>query len=195
MISFRLGRTAVRIDFSFLVFNAMVFLVRDGRSVLSFYTVCALHEAGHLAVLTLTGGSAASVCFTAAGIRIDTRKTGASPVLHDMAVLLAGPAVNAAVYAAMGIMGRGGEFAALNLMAAVYNMLPYRSLDGGALIALLTAGSSAEQAADLILAAVKLLMTAAAAWAVYIYGREALPLLIGGTALFIGDLRPRKKSP
>ena len=195
MISFRLGRTAVRIDFSFLVFNAMVFLVRDGRSVLAFYTVCALHEAGHLAVLTLTGGRAASVCLTAAGIRIDTRKTGASPVLHDMAVLLAGPAVNAAVYAAMGIMGRGGEFAALNLMAAVYNMLPYRSLDGGAMIAMLTAGSSAEQAADLILAAVKLLMTAAAAWAVYIYGREALPLLIGGTALFIGDLRPRKKSP
>ena len=195
MISFRLGRTAVRIDFSFLVFNALVFLVRDGRSELAFYTVCALHEAGHLVLLLLTGGSAASVCFTAAGIRIDTRKTGAAPLLHDIAVLLAGPAVNGIAFAALRLMERGGEFAALNLMAAVYNMLPYRSLDGGALIALLTMGSSVEKAAELILAAVKLLMTAAAAWAVYIYGREALPLLIGGAVLFIGDLRPHKQSP
>lgn len=163
MIGFKLGGTAVRIHFSFLVFNALVFMFRDSRTVLAFYTVCAVHEAGHLLAMELTGSRALSADFTASGIRIETRRTGAEPLSRSLAVLIAGPAANTALYILLRIMGRSGLFAVLNAAAAVYNMLPFRSLDGGAIISLFTVGSPHERTAELFLNAVRVLIIAAAA--------------------------------
>ena len=171
MISFKLGGTSVRVHFSFLVFNALVFMFRDSRTVLAFYTVCAIHEAGHLFAMELTGSRAISADFTAAGIRIETRRTGAEPLSRSLAVLIAGPAANTAVYILLGLTGCGGLFAMLNAAAAVYNMLPFRSLDGGAILSLFTVGSPHERTADHILTAVRVIIIAATA-AAFIYYHE-----------------------
>ena len=187
MISFRAFGTSVRISFSFLVFNALLFMLRDSCDIFGFYTACAVHEAGHIAALSLTGGRVTAVELSAAGILMDIRKNAVSPVLKSLSVLAAGPAANLLVYAALRAAGCGGVFPLLNLMAAAYNMLPYRCLDGGAIIALFTVGSVFERTADLLLTALRLSFIAAAGAAVYLLGTEALPLLFGASALFICD--------
>lgn len=187
MISFRAFGTAVRISFSFLVFNALLFMVRDGREIFGFYTACAVHEAGHAAALALTGGRVTAVELSAAGILMDIRKNAVSPVLKSLSVLAAGPAANLILCAALRAAGCGGAFPLLNLMAAAYNMLPYRCLDGGAIIALFTVGSVFERTANLLLTALKLSVIAAAGTTVFFCGRDALPLLFGSAVLFICD--------
>ena len=79
----------------------------------------------------------------------------------------------------------GGELALLNLTAAAYNMLPYRSLDGGAAIALFTEGRPFESAAEILLTVLRLLIASATALAVWKYGMTALPLLIAAAAPLI----------
>lgn len=187
MISFKYGGVSVNIGFSFLVFNALIFLIRDSSLIIAFYATCAIHEAGHITALRLTGGRVGNILFSGAGIRIDTRKNCTFPLRSSLFVLAAGPAANLMVYAVS--RAYGGAFTILNLSAALYNMLPYRSLDGGAMIAMLTLGTVHERNAELILAIVKLLMIAAAFAVMMKYGRAAMPLLIVTIGLFIGDLR------
>ncbi|HNZ98878.1 hypothetical protein [Ruminococcus sp.] len=165
MISFKLRGVTLRVEFSFLVFNALVFLFRDSTLVLAFYTTCALHESGHILALGLTGGRLSSVSFGAAGIRMETVRTGAEPVTSSLFVFLAGPAANILVFTAMKLAGCGGTFPALNLVAAAYNMLPFRSLDGGAVIALFTVGTPHERTAELVLKVMRLLIIVFAALA------------------------------
>lgn len=164
-------------------------MMRDSGLVLCFYTVCAVHEAGHIAALSITGGRVRSVELSGSGMRIETKKGGMIPAASSLFVLLAGPAANMIMYFVMRLAGCGGSFLLLNLAAAAYNMLPYSSLDGGAVISLFTAGTPYERTAGTVLFIVKLLITAAAGAAVCFYGKAALPLLIGSAALLIGDLK------
>ena len=188
MISIRIRGADVRIHFSFLVFNALIFLMRSSGLILSFYAVCLLHEAGHLIALKLTGGSIRSVDISGTGIVIGTRKGGSISDKSRLFVLLSGPAANILLYLLLSIYGYHGSFAQLNLIAAVYNMLPYRSLDGGAIISQLAVGTVCERAVMHILNTVKLLLIVISAVAVYFFGREAFPLLAASLALFIGDI-------
>ena len=189
MVSIRIKDCAVRFYFSFFVFNALIFILRDSRLMLAFYTACAVHESGHIIAILSCGGSVKAVELSGAGIRIVMRKGGIVPVQSSLFVLLAGPAANIIVFFIVELAGCKGAFPLLDLMAAVYNMLPYNSLDGGAVIALLTAGTAIERAADTVLTAVKLIIIIFAAAAVYLCGSAAVPLLIASFALFIGDLR------
>ncbi len=157
----------VRVDFSFLVFNALVFLFRDSALVLAFYTTGAVHEFGHILVLRLTGGRLCSVSFGGAGIRMETVRNAAEPVSRSLAVLLAGPAANLLVVGLMRLADCGGTFPELNLMAAAYNMLPFRCLDGGAVIALFTLGTPHERTAELVLNAVRLIIIVLALLALF----------------------------
>lgn len=187
MISFRLGKSAFRVHFSFFVFNALIFLLRDNGLVLAFYTVCAVHEAGHIAALMLVGGRIGSVELSGFGIRMERQKSRMISAKSSIFVLLAGPAANIMMYILMKLTDCGGDFPLLNLMAAAYNMLPYRSLDGGAIIAEFTAGTAVENAAELALRAVKLGFIAASAALTISSGTAALPLLTAAAALYISD--------
>ncbi|MBP5579035.1 MAG: hypothetical protein J6X56_06095 [Ruminococcus sp.] len=189
MIRIRICGTDVRIHFSFFVFNALIFLFRSSSLILAFYTVCALHEAGHLAALALCGGRVRAVEISGAGIRIVTRKGGTFPTRSSVFVLLSGPAANIAVYSVMKFAGCGGIFPLLNFSAAVYNMLPYYSLDGGAVIACITEGRACERTAALAVKVMGIMMTAISAAAFLRCGITALPLLIASAALYTGDIR------
>lgn len=187
MINFKPCETEFRVHFSFFVFNALIFLLRDGRLVMTFYTVCAVHEAGHIFALMLVGGRIASVELSGFGIRMNRQKSRIISAKSSVFVLLAGPAANIIMYILMKLTGCVGDFPMLNLMAAAYNMLPYRSLDGGAVIAEFTAGTAVENAAELALRAVKLSFIAASAALTISSGTAALPLLTAAAALYISD--------
>lgn len=117
------------------------------------------------------------------------RKGGIIPLKNSLLVLLSGPAANLIIFIILKLTGGGEAFRLIDLMAAAYNMLPYRSLDGGAVIALLTDGSASERTVNTILAAVKLTVIVCAAAVTYFFGSVALPMLIASIALFIGDIR------
>lgn len=136
-MSFTIRGVKLRIDFSFLLFASMLFLLRDSRSAFCFITVCFVHEAGHAAALCLVGGRLHEIIFLGMGIKMIPEQYGFFSVKKDLIVLLAGPAVNLLVFVFLNMISPGNLFALLNLCAAVFNLLPYSSLDGGAALDLI----------------------------------------------------------
>ena len=144
----------IRIRFSFLCFNALLFCLCDGKMIASFYAVCLLHELGHIAALRLTGGELRSVELSCFGIRMTAAP--AANVKRGAAVLLSGPAANLLLYAVLMLTGKCPETASLSLAAGVFNLLPLSSLDGGALLDMLAEGSVQERQIQLCMKAVRI---------------------------------------
>lgn len=148
--------------FSFLAFNALIFLLRDSGLILMFYTVCALHEAGHLAVLRLTGGTVHTVTLSGFGIVITPSADPLRSISRDAAVLIAGPFANIIMYLLMTALNCRGDFPMMNLAAALYNLLPFPGLDGGALCELFISGTPHERLLRRCMTVLQVLLTAAA---------------------------------
>ena len=144
----------IRIRFSFLCFNALLFCLCDGKMIASFYAVCLLHELGHIAALRLTGGELRSVELSCFGIRMTAAP--AANVKRGAAVLLSGPAANLLLYAVLMLTGKCPETASLSLAAGLFNLLPLSSLDGGALLDMLAEGSVRERQIQLCMKAVRI---------------------------------------
>lgn len=139
----------INVKFSFLLFNALLFLLCDGEMILGFYAVCLLHELGHIAALRATGGELRRVELSCFGIKMTAAP--ARDVKRGAAVLLSGPAANLLLFALLHALGCGGRIAALSLAAGVFNLLPFSFLDGGALIGLLAEGSPCERKINITL--------------------------------------------
>jgi len=178
-------RPRIRFRFSFFVFNALLFMLQDSSLTLMFYTVCAIHEAGHIAAASFCGIDIVSVDITGFGIIMTTSGRSLVPRRKELAVLLAGPAMNILAFAIA-----SGPFSVLNLAAAVYNLLPYRRLDGGAILALLTEGSPKEDSicrcTCLIRAGISVLLLLLTAF----YGLSTAPLFIASVILLINEKQP-----
>ncbi len=145
----------IRVGFSFLLFNALLFLFCDGGMIASFYSVCLLHELGHIAALRLTGGELRRVELSFFGMRMVAAP--AADIRRGALVLLSGPAANLALYAVLTVFGVCGMTARLSLAAGLFNLLPLSALDGGALLDMLAAGRVRERELRACLTAVRLL--------------------------------------
>lgn len=169
--------------FSFLLFNALIFLLRDNSVIMNFYAVCIIHELGHLLAIGITGGKIKSVVFSGTGVVITPEKN--SP--HELFVMLSGPCANLAVFVICSIIGIGQIFRLLNLGTAFYNLLPYRQLDGGAGLALLTDGSPHERTINTVLTVIKILFSVVLFGASVFYGREFVPLFLVSLILLVSE--------
>ena len=187
MISFSVGETRLRIYFSFLLFNAVVFTFSSQELLFQFYTACVLHEAGHILSAAVIGTHIKSISFSGSGIRILTDKRLCSAGKSAL-VILSGPAVNIILFAVLRELDCGGSFPMLNLAAGLYNLLPYRQLDGGALIDNYIMGSVHERTARAVLVFVKAAISVALAYLTFIKGTEILPLFGASLLLFISDI-------
>lgn len=135
--------TKIRVKFSFLVFNALIFMFRDAEFISAFYIACISHEMGHIIALKITGGELKSIEFSCSGIKMT-----ASPYTSIKAgifVLMSGVAVNFMLYALMKICGINGYMPLFNIAEGLFNLLPYSMLDGGAVLNLIAEGSIYEQ--------------------------------------------------
>ena len=179
----------ISVSFSFLMFNALVFMMKDTKQILSFYAVCALHEAGHLAAAAAFGTKLRAVGLSGTGIRLVTEKKPLRPVSHGAVILAAGPAVNIILYIVLKIMRCSGAFTLLNLGAAVYNLLPYSQLDGGALIHLFTDCTQYETLTDRLLNCLYFGISLSLLILTCIYGKIFLPLFAVSVLLFITELK------
>lgn len=160
------------------MFNALIFLIRERRTILCFYGGCLLHELGHILAAVIAGTATKDIVLSGTGIIITAEKNAAVPLKRSLFVLLSGPAVNLAFAGITKFLDGSRLFVMLNLTLCLYNMLPFPNLDGGAAIELLISGIRCEYGIRMLLAAVRcgLLITAAAA--VFLGIKEFFPIFV-----------------
>lgn len=147
--------TKIKVKFSFLVFNALIFMFRDAEFISAFYIACISHEMGHIIALKMTGGELKSIEFSCSGIKMT-----ASPytsIKSGIFVLMSGVAVNFLLYALMRLCGVDGCMPLFNIAEGVFNLLPYSMLDGGAVLNLIAEGSIHERTMKSVFFAVRMI--------------------------------------
>ncbi|MBD5082472.1 MAG: hypothetical protein HDT44_12020 [Ruminococcaceae bacterium] len=129
MVSFKLGKMRISLDFTFFAVLGLVCAFDSGGYGLLYLAACLCHETAHLAVMAVKGQAPREIIFSGGGICI--RQSGA----FSFAVLAAGSAANFLLF---GIFHFGLTqdsiykmiFAAANLCVGVFNLLPMGDLDG-----------------------------------------------------------------
>ena len=183
MNSLKIKNTEYSIKFSFLVFNALVFLLRDSAVIMNFYAVCIVHEMGHLLAIYITGGKVKSVVFSGTGVIINSIKEPD----YELFIMLAGAGANLIVFFLLGILNISGILQWLNLATAIYNLLPYRQLDGGTALCILTDGTLNERIINAVLTVIKVIFSIILLGLSIFYSREFFPLFIVSVMLFVSE--------
>ena len=93
-----------------------------------------MHEAGHITAMLAFGIPPETVTFCAGGIALPARELDC-PRRKACIILAAGPAVNLASAAVSLLAGQTGSFAAASLALGLFNLMPFRSFDGGRIYA------------------------------------------------------------
>ncbi len=145
----RCGTCRIVIDFGFPAAVCIACLWGDSVFLLQCMAVCLLHEAGHGLAMWLTRAGIREVRFHAAGLQMVTH-TACLSRLQRLCICLSGPAVNLA--AAALLWRTRPETALLQLCMGLFNLLPFRVLDGGAALRCLTEDSPAAETVLHILA-------------------------------------------
>lgn len=132
-----LRKTKIEFGFSFALTVTLMLLLFEEKIVLMSVLSSILHECGHFLMMRLSGEKIERVVFGAFGVRIE--KIGFSGISYkrEIAVALGGIAVNLilagvsfTVYFLSESLTAAG-FAIINLMIALMNSLPLKSLDMG----------------------------------------------------------------
>ncbi len=138
-VELKIGTCRILVDFGFPAMLALLFLCANAEMLRQTFAVCLLHEIGHGAAMAATGAGIREIRLYGAGVQLRTRTPFLSTP-RELAVLLSGPAVNLAA-AALLLAWRGGSVTAfLHLAMGLFNLLPYRVLDGGSAWACLLSG-------------------------------------------------------
>lgn len=133
MVSFNIGGMRVGFDFSFFaVIGIFTALDSSGYGIFCI-AACLCHEAGHLALLLLTGRIPDELIFSGSGICIKQRGEPSAPVLA------AGCLVNFALFIIFYFLMEQNSvykliFAGSNLCIGILNLLPIGELDGKKLL-------------------------------------------------------------
>ncbi len=127
-VELTVGGVKISVDFGFPAMLALVLLSADAHFLLRILLVCVLHECGHGIAMCLTGAGLREIRLCGTGVQMTTG-TAVLSRLRMLCINLAGPAVNllCALFSAP-------ETAVLHLCMGMFNLLPYRCLDGGTAI-------------------------------------------------------------
>lgn len=123
----------MRAEVRFSFFAALGFLICTDREGTLFMCLaaCTLHELGHLAVMLAEGKPPSSVLFYGGGIHIRGGST-------SLAAVSAGCAVNLLLFVLFWFFPANGTglklFAVIDLLTAVFNLIPVGQLDGKAIL-------------------------------------------------------------
>ncbi|MCR5718212.1 MAG: hypothetical protein K6F80_04155 [Oscillospiraceae bacterium] len=124
----RFGRRKLCIDFGFPAMLSLILLSGERAFLLQTFLVCILHECGHGIAMCLTGAGLREIRLGGAGMQLFA-ETAVLTELQQLLISLAGPAVN--LICALLFQRFHAESAVLHLYMGIFNLLPYRSLDGG----------------------------------------------------------------
>lgn len=120
----------------------------------------AMHEAGHFMVMYLLGCKPSSVNIGMFGIRVEQPAGNSVSYTKNMAISLAGPAVNLISFAVLAAATGINNVALIHLTIGVFNLLPMEYLDGGQFLYFLLAGKLGEERADRICFHISLIVLA-----------------------------------
>ena len=137
MICVMVRGVRIALDFTAPALLALLSLMLPPEALLRTVLACLLHESAHLLMIALTGQKPALLRISAAGLRLELRAPALCPTGALVKILCAGPAVNLLAAAGFFLLG-APESTAANLSLALFNLLPFRSTDGGSLVDTLT---------------------------------------------------------
>ena len=132
-------KTSISIKFSFLATVALLTLSETSASVFMSLMSCFLHETGHLLAMFLFGVDVKKIILYGAGIKI-IRGYSLKEKKKEFIILISGCLMNIVMFLLFFFL-KGDSFktfAVINLVTAIFNILPIKSLDGGAILLLLT---------------------------------------------------------
>ena len=140
MIHIRLFGCTIELRFLFVAAIACSVLLDHTGCVIHTLLASFLHECGHLAAMGFLGGIPKKVVFGIFHIDIQDDRRVKRGYYQDIVILLAGPAVNFALFF---LLLLGFAFfqkqillfaASTNLLIGLFNLLPVESLDGGQIL-------------------------------------------------------------
>lgn len=133
-MEFKLGGT--RFVFSFGFFAVLALYMLFDREGIGLPALCAvaLHEAGHIVMMRLTGSRIEAMEFRAFGVRLEKR--GFLTRVQETAVYFGGVGVNLISWAICMLAVGWNLFAVVSLGLVLFNLLPVGRLDGGQLLRL-----------------------------------------------------------
>ena len=133
MVCFDLFGLRLALDFTAPALLALLSMYLSPAALCRTLAACLLHEAAHLLAIALTGQKPALLRISAAGLRLETCGTAVIPLHLFAGILLSGPLANLIAAAGAALLGMP-ETAAANLSLCGFNLLPFRSTDGGTLL-------------------------------------------------------------
>lgn len=133
MICFRFSGLHISLDFTAPVLAALLSMYLPPAALCRTLAACLLHECAHLLMIAMIGKKPVYLRISAAGMRLEAAGTALLPLHLFTAILLAGPAANLLAAFGFRIFGMT-EAAAANLSLCLFNLLPFRSTDGGTLL-------------------------------------------------------------
>ena len=133
MVCIRLFGMNLAVDFTAPALLALLLLVLPAAAVWLTVSAALMHECAHLLMLALLHRRPAMLRLSAAGLRMETAGTAVIPLRLFAWILLAGPLANLAAGAAFLAAGLPAA-AAANFSLCLFNLLPFRSTDGGSLL-------------------------------------------------------------
>lgn len=140
MIELSLKNVKIIVEFGFFAMFALVFIFASSHSNLLMLAIaaCAVHEIGHAFFMIISGEKLMLIRFHAAGIQIKPCRNSLRPYLHDVAVILGGPAFNLAaalvLHSIATVSPHCQVFASMNLILGLFNLMPFSNFDGGTFI-------------------------------------------------------------
>lgn len=135
MLCLRIGRVVVRLTVPFLAIFAWLFACSDSAVRQLAFGACLLHESGHLLMMGLLRQPVRQVTCYGVGIQIQAESC-LYPLWQDFLVLLAGPFCNLLFAGVLFLCGVQGAAVAIQAGTGLLNLLPFRQLDGGAIVRL-----------------------------------------------------------
>lgn len=128
-VELKLKHCRIVMDFGFPAMMALAFLQSESDFILRIMIVCFLHELGHSLVMCLTGAGVREIRLHASGIQM-TANTCLLGTGQALCIYLSGPLVN--LLFAVLLWKIRPETAVLHFSMGIFNLLPYKILDGGA---------------------------------------------------------------
>lgn len=150
---FYIKTTRIDLGFPFAASAAVILMLDKSETALLIFLCCALHEAGHILLLTLCSAPPDAIILGVFGMRIERGEVCLD--YHREAVCaLAGPAANFIVSLAALPFARwylnALKLAALSAGIGVFNLLPVEPMDGAAVLKSLLLLKYEERTADKI---------------------------------------------
>lgn len=161
-MKFKLFDTEIYISFLFCAVITIMLLTDKTGFLLPALFAIIMHEIGHLFVMWLLECSPKRVKLIPASIQITTPFQ--KRYRNDILIATAGPAVNIVLFLTLyfNYLAFGNQitlyFALLNLVIAVFNLLPVKGLDGGTILYCVLAKFKGSDKAAVILRIITLIL-------------------------------------